>query len=138
MVKNNPIDPIAKRYYKIGLWLITAMALAVLIVMNVTGDMSLLNGLLVSVVFTFVTTIAYGMGWKAVAKSSPANLAKYYLAATAIRMFVALAVATVVIVLTGERQQSIRFSVIFIAFYLLMLVYDTVYFSRVEKNHQIN
>ncbi len=39
------------------------------------------NPLIVSAIFSLVASTAYGEAWKAVAKSSPANLAKFYLAA---------------------------------------------------------
>lgn len=129
----NPVDKIAKQYYQISLWLVTVISLVVLVVMNVARDMTPLNGLVVSVCFTFVSTIAYGAAWKAVAKSSPDNLAKFYLAATVIRMLAALAVATVGIILLKDKHESTVFAIIFIVFYLSMLVFDTIFFSRVEK-----
>jgi hypothetical protein len=84
------------------------------------------------VCFTFASSVAYGAAWKSVAKSSPTNLAKFYLAANAIRMLAALAVATVGIILL-DKSEAIGFAVIFIIFYLSILVFDTIYFSRVEK-----
>ena len=137
-MKQNPIDNIAKRYYQRGVWLMAAITLVALAVMNVLMDTSLVNALVVSVLFNLVSTIAYSVSWKAVAKSSPDNLAKFYLAATVIRMLIALAVATVVIVLTEDKQEATRFAVVFVIFYLAMLTYDTIYFSRVEKNNKTN
>jgi F0F1-type ATP synthase assembly protein I len=131
-MKKHPIDRIARQYYQMSLWLTTVISLVVLVVMNIAWDMSLINGLLISVCFTFASSVAYGAAWKSVAKSSPTNLAKFYLAATAIRMLAALAVATVGIILL-DKSEAIGFAVIFIIFYLSILVFDTIYFSRVEK-----
>jgi uncharacterized membrane protein YhhN len=47
-------------------------------------------------------------------------------------MLAALAVATVGIILL-DKSEAIGFAVIFIIFYLSILVFDTIYFSRVEK-----
>ncbi|MBR0489252.1 MAG: hypothetical protein IJJ68_03500 [Prevotella sp.] len=132
-MKKDPVDRIARKYHQMSLWLMTAISLVVLVVMNVALDMTLLNGLVISVCFTFVSSIAYGAAWKAVAKSSPMNLAKFYLAATVIRMLAALAVATVGIILLKDKHESTGFAIIFIIFYLSMLVFDTIFFSRVEK-----
>ena len=132
-MKKDPVDRIARKYHQMSLWLMTAISLVVLVVMNVALDMTLLNGLVISVCFTFVSSIAYGAAWKAVAKSSPMNLAKFYLAATVIRMLAALAVATVGIILLKDKHESTAFAIIFIIFYLSMLVFDTIFFSRVEK-----
>ena len=59
--------------------------------------------------------------------------AKFYLTATVIRMLAALAVATVGIILLKDKHESTGFAIIFIIFYLSMLVFDTIFFSRVEK-----
>lgn len=72
------------RYKQISLWLTAAVALAVLFACRLSAqcdDMiaQVVNPLVVSAIFSLVASTAYGEAWKAVAKSSPANLAKFYL-----------------------------------------------------------
>ena len=37
-----------------------------------------------------------------------------------------------------DRTRLISFAVIFMIFYLILLVFDTFYFYKVEKNNKIN
>ena len=71
------------RYKQISLWLTAAVALAVLFACRLSAqcdDMiaQVVNPLVVSAIFSLVASTAYGEAWKAVAKSSPANLARFY------------------------------------------------------------
>ena len=79
------------RYKQISLWLTAAVALAVLFACRLSAqcdDMiaQVVNPLVVSAIFSLVASTAYGEAWKAVAKSSPANLAKFYLAALVLKL----------------------------------------------------
>ena len=62
------INRIAKQYYKISLWLIFGLTVIVLLVMQYFQETKLVNALVISALFSLVTSIAYIQSWKAVAK----------------------------------------------------------------------
>lgn len=90
------------------------------------------NPLVVSAIFSLAASTAYGEAWKAVAKSSPANLARFYMAALVIKM-IAGTLVFLIYVLVCDRQNILGFTVIFALFYVMLLVFDCIYFARVEK-----
>ena len=130
------------RYKQISLWLTAAVALAVLFACRVSAqcdDMiaQVVNPLVVSAIFSLVASTAYGEAWKAVAKSSPANLAKFYLAALVLKLMAGTLVF-LIYVLVCDRQKILGFTVIFALFYVVLLVFDCIYFARVEKKSRLS
>ena len=95
------------------------------------------NPLIVSAIFSLVASTAYGEAWKAVAKSSPANLAKFYLAALVLKLMAGTLVF-LIYVLVCDRQNILGFTVIFALFYVMLLVFDCIYFARVEKKSRLS
>ena len=130
------------RYKQISLWLTAAVALAVLFACRLSAqcdDMiaQVVNPLVVSAIFSLVASTAYGEAWKAVAKSSPANLAKFYMAALVIKM-VAGTLGFLIYVLVCDKQNILGFTAIFALFYVVLLVFDCIYFARVEKKNRLS
>ena len=130
------------RYKQISLWLTAAVALAVLFACRLSAqcdDMiaQVVNPLVVSAIFSLVASTAYGEAWKAVAKSSPANLAKFYLAALVLKLMAGTLVFFIY-VLVCDKQNILGFTVIFALFYVVLLVFDCIYFARVEKKTRLS
>lgn len=130
------------RYKQISLWLSAAVALAVLFACRLSAqcdDMiaQVVNPLVVSAIFSLVASTAYGEAWKAVAKSSPANLAKFYLAAMMLKMMAGVLVF-LIYVLVCDKQNILGFTAIFALFYVVLLVFDCIYFARVEKKNRLS
>lgn len=130
------------RYKQISLWLTAAVALAVLFACRLSAqcdDMiaQVVNPLVVSAIFSLVASTAYGEAWKAIAKSSPANLAKFYLAAMVLKMMAGVLVFLIYI-LVCDRQNILGFTAIFALFYVVLLVFDCIYFARVEKKNRLS
>ena len=128
---------IARKYRQISLWLTAGVALAILFGCRVSAQCDnivpqVVNPLCVSVIFSLACSIAYGEAWQAIAKSSPANLAKFYLVASALKMMAA-ALVFLIYVLVCDKASIIGFAVIFMLFYVVLLVFDCIYFARVEK-----
>ena len=128
------------RYKQISLWLTAAVALAVLFACRLSAqcdDMiaQVVNPLVVSAIFSLVASTAYGEAWKAIAKSSPTNLAKFYMAALVIKM-VAGTLVFLIYVLVCDKQNILGFTAIFALFYVVLLVFDCIYFARVEKKNR--
>lgn len=130
------------RYKQISLWLTAAVALAVLFACRLSAqcdDMiaQVVNPLVVSAIFSLAASTAYGEAWKAVAKSSPANLAKFYLAALVLKLMAGTLVF-LIYVLICDRQNILGFTAIFALFYVVLLVFDCIYFARVEKKNRLS
>lgn len=130
------------KYKQISLWLTAAVALAVLFACRLSAqcdDMiaQVVNPLVVSAIFSLVASTAYGEAWKAVAKSSPANLAKFYLVAMMLKMMAGVLVF-LIYVLVCDKQNILGFTAIFALFYVVLLVFDCIYFARVEKKNRLS
>lgn len=130
------------RYKQISLWLTAAVALAVLFACRLSAqcdDMiaQVVNPMVVSAIFSLVASTAYGEAWKAVAKSSPANLAKFYLVAMMLKMMAGVLVF-LIYVLVCDKQNILGFTAIFALFYVVLLVFDCIYFARVEKKNRLS
>ena len=130
------------KYKQISLWLTALMALAILFACRLSAICNdilpqVVNPLVVSAIFSLVASTAYGEAWKAIAKSSPANLAKFYMAALVIKM-VAGTLVFLIYVLVCDKQNILGFTAIFALFYVVLLVFDCIYFSRVEKKNNLN
>lgn len=131
-------NKVYKRYYKMNVWIIFALYLVGLLVAQVTTHFYYLNMLIVSALFSLITASIYGGAWKAIAAKSPAVLGKFYLAGSALRMLLAFLTILVYAIIVKERVMILSFAVIFMIFYLVLLAFDTIYFSKVEKNNKTN
>lgn len=130
------------RYKQISLWLTAAVALAVLFACRLSAqcdDMiaQVVNPLVVSAIFSLAASTAYGEAWKAVAKSSPANLARFYMAALVLKLMSGTLVF-LIYVLVCDRQNILGFTATFALFYVVLLVFDCIYFARVEKKNRLS
>ncbi|MBF1642852.1 MAG: hypothetical protein HXO52_02245 [Prevotella sp.] len=131
-------NKVYKRYYKMNVWIIFALYQVGLLVAHVTTHSYYLNMLMVSALFSLITASIYGGAWKAIAAKSPAVLGKFYLAGSALRMLLAFLTILVYAIIVKERVMILSFAVIFMIFYLVLLAFDTIYFSKVEKNNKTN
>ena len=93
---------------------------------------------LISTVFHILCSTIYILGWQAFARRSPEILPKYYLAGSAFRLMASAAVLLVFCVVNRNDIESIKwFSVVFIIYYLVILVFDSLFFAIVSKNNKI-
>ena len=129
------INTIYKRYKKISLWIIAALMLVCLFIMSIMQDNTMVNSLLISVIYSLISTFAYAVSWKHIAKSSPISLSKFYMAASALRMLSAFSVFLIYCLVVRQHDAIIRFVIIFFAFYIILLIHDCIYFSMVEKRN---
>lgn len=130
---------VSRRYKKISLWVICAISLILLFAMNLMQDVSGLNALLVSAVYSLVLSFGYGEAWHRAAKSSPTALTRFYLVAMVIRLLLGAVVVLVYCMLMKDNRDAIiRFVIIFSIFYAATIILDAIYFARVEKKNIIN
>lgn len=130
------IEHIGHKYYQWSLSIIMGMSLLTILIAQMLEFYVVVVPVVVSAVFSIVTTIAYLEAWKAAARHG-AVLAKFYLAASALRMIAALMVVIVgAFIYKGDSLRVMTFALTFLAFYFLMLVFDSLYFARVEKHNK--
>jgi hypothetical protein len=119
--------------------LIALLTLVTLACVWAWGNVGMVAGpLALVVVFQLVACVAYGLVWKSVARTSLASLPTLYMAASAIRMFAAIVVVVGFLFLVSNKEAVRFFIITFLIYYFLILIYDTVYFVKVEKKIQQN
>ena len=94
--------------------------------------------IIISSVFNLIAAFAFITVWRKVALSSEKDLPILFLSASGIRIVVAAMIVLIYFFVMRSNAQSIKiFAVVFMAFYLMMLVFDTWFFMRTEKTKQI-
>ena len=86
----------------------------------------------ISVAYTLLATLAFVAGYRAVRHSDKA-LTLYGLVAMVLRMLSAALVVIVFLVLVDDMAFRRTFIITFSIFYLLMLVFDVVFYIRSQK-----
>ena len=130
----NFIEQTSKRYCKYGIWLTTTLTLLALGAMGLNFlEMASLSAIVVSAIYSLVVIFAYCAAWKGVATTSPSNMTKFYLAASGIRFITAALVVIAYCLLSKDKVIIRNFVLLFFAYYAIMLVFDSVFFARVEK-----
>ena len=86
----------------------------------------------ISVAYTLLATLAFVAGYRAVRHSDKA-LTLYGLVSMVLRMLSAALVVIVFLVLVDDMDYRRTFIITFSIFYLLMLVFDVVFYIRSQK-----
>ncbi len=130
------VSRISRKYYKYSLRIIVGIALLSLLVVSVRYSISTFAiPLVVSVLFSLLSSWGYCAAWKSVAKSSPGNLTKLYLASSIFRLLLAAIVVIIYcLVNRGEKGVILEFILVFCTYYVALLIFDCVYFAKVEKH----
>ena len=75
-----------------------------------------------SVLFFTLLGVAYVKGYDVVKKHSPDHLVHFYLIMATIRMLLVLTIVGLYVYFTENREDAIRFAIIFIIMYAIMMV----------------
>lgn len=103
------------------------------------GDLSRMGvPVAVTAGFQVLACLTYGLAWRTVAHWSTASLPVFYLAASGIRMLAGMATVVVYLFLVSDAASVRAFVFLFLTYYLVLLVYDTLYFVKVEKKIRQN
>ena len=133
------MNKIVNTYIMQSIGLVALLTLVTLACVWAWGNVGMVAGpLALVVVFQLVACVAYGLVWKSVARTSLASLPTLYMAASAIRMFAAIVVVVGFLFLVSNKEAVRFFIITFLIYYFLILIYDTVYFVKVEKKIQQN
>jgi len=123
------IEELSRKYWRNSLWLVTAVTLITLIVIQVLSLSYLVLPLVVSSLFSLVTAFSYSFAWRLVALKFPDSLTVFYSAGSGFRFLFALVTMFVYYLVEG-RTAMLPFIIVFMITYLVMLVYHTVFFSK--------
>ena len=129
-------DAVYHGYLRLVFRVIGFAMLGILLGMSVKGDTSIAVALAISVAFSVISCFTYARLWRKVALKSPAVLTKFYLASPVVRMLAGALVIIVYCLLVRSRSEIIQFAVVFGIFYLLILIVDSVFFSRLERTNR--
>lgn len=127
------IDRITRKYTRLSLWIIAGITLLGLLLVQLFVRISFVNILAISAVYSLITSFLYGLAWKHIAQRSPNVLGKFYLGVSGLRMLLAFCVILLYVMVVKDRNNVVRFSIVFMLYYLAMLFFDTFYFSHIEK-----
>lgn len=123
-------------YNKVALWLLCALSLASFLLMNVLFHTEWLSAVVVSFLFNYVCCLAYGIVWKSTARRSPDLLPKLYLAASVLRILLAAVVLLIYcVIMRGQSEQIRTFAIVFVIYYLVVLVFDAIFFAKISKQN---
>lgn len=129
------LHKIAAGYWKISLWLLCALSLAGVLILRQMGELTSVQCIVIAVVFHLLAAVFYGQMWLRVAKNAPMTLPRFYMAASALRLFAAAATVLIYCVIARNDAQQIKmFAIIFMVYYVVMLIFDAVYFIRKVKS----
>lgn len=125
---------IANKYLILSTILLAALTCAAsvgLFICN-TAD-NYVTPFLVTVIFQLVACLSFGLAWRWVAQSSQNSLPTYYLSASGLRMFAGIVVVLGFLFISDDKTQIRFFVITFLLYYFIFLIFDTIYFIRVEK-----
>lgn len=124
---------LVKKYMSYGVAILLITGIVTAIVDSFITDAQLVTANIISFVFQLILIAAYGMAWERVAKSSPKNLPVLYMSATGLRLLLAALVLLVYMFTHRTSGNLLAFSVVFVVYYMIILIYDTIFFVSVEK-----
>lgn len=129
----------ASSYKKGALWLIVGMTLAGLLFTQLAMKGGQTYSLLFSAVYFLVVTFANSCCWRKAAERAGNLLTQYYFASSVARMLLAFVVLLVgMFLLRDDKAQMLGFTLTFATYFVVLLIFDCIFFSRIEKKHLIN
>ena len=133
------IDKTSKRYIKQSLWIVAAITFATSIAISVNWlNVSLTKALAIIALYTVIINLTYGYTWKHIAKSAPTAIGRFYLAASSARLITsAIVIISFCLINQNDREGIRSFILLFIAYYLVMLIFDSIFFAHIEKNNNL-
>ncbi len=134
MLNTKEVDRLSIRYICQSAMIIAASCIATVAAGRILSVEGLKGPLVVSAVFSLIIDGADGMIWKKVAKGSPESLTTFYTAVSGFRMLLALATLFGVYLAVG-RDAMVEYCIVFMAFYFVLLIHHSVFFSRVSNSH---
>lgn len=136
--KLDTVKRIASLYNKVALWIIASLTILALLAEQIVQKEVFTLSIVFSAVYFLVVLMLNGLCWSKAARRSGNSLTRFYFASSAVRMLLAFVVVLVVyFILRSNKTQTIGFALIFSTYYVLLLIFDCIFFSHIEKKHLI-
>lgn len=126
------IDKVAKRYVGIGALIIIILWMASILVATLRPEWNLMAPIWVSTGFSVVFLVAFALLWRWISKEKKESLTTLYSLVSGFRMVLALFTLFVCYMVVG-RDAMVPYVVVFMVFYLIMVGFHTIYFSRIAN-----
>ncbi|MBR4924404.1 MAG: hypothetical protein IKZ61_01500 [Prevotella sp.] len=126
------IDKVAKRYVGIGALIIIILWMASILVATLRPEWNLMAPIWVSTGFSVVFLVAFALLWRWISKEKKESLTTLYSLVSGFRMVLALFTLFVCYMVVG-RDAMAPYVVVFMVFYLIMVGFHTIYFSRITN-----
>jgi hypothetical protein len=125
-------DKIARRYAGIGLMLIIVLWLMSILVATLRPEWQLMSPIWVSTGFSLIFLLGFAVLWKWVVRKHKDSVTTLYSVVSGFRMLMALFTLFIVFLVVG-RAAMLPYVLVFMIFYLVMVAYHSIYFSRITN-----
>ena len=125
-------DKIARRYAGVGLMLIIVLWLMSILVATLRPDWQLMSPIWVSTGFSLIFLLGFAVLWRWVVRKHKDSVTTLYSVVSGFRMLMALFTLFVVFLVVG-RAAMLPYVLVFMIFYLVMVAYHSIYFSRITN-----
>jgi len=122
----------SKKYFKQSLWLIAGLTLLFFLAISIWFQNQLILPVVISAVFALIVSAAEAIIWRKVSEKNAENLPTFYTAASGFRMLFALFVMLIYYIIKG-RDAMLPFFLVFAAYYAVLLIFTTIFFSKAAK-----
>jgi hypothetical protein len=125
-------DKIARRYAGIGLMLIIVLWLMSILVASLRPEWQLMSPIWVSTGFSLIFLLGFAVLWRWVVRKHKDSVTTLYSVVSGFRMLMALFTLFIVFLVVG-RAAMLPYVLVFMIFYLVMVAYHSIYFSRITN-----
>ena len=125
-------DKIARRYAGIGLMLIIVLWLISILIATLRPEWQLMSPIWVSTGFSLIFLLGFAVLWRWVVRKHKDSVTTLYSVVSGFRMLMALFTLFVVFLVVG-RAAMLPYVLVFMIFYLVMVAYHSIYFSRITN-----
>lgn len=125
-------DKIARRYAGVGLMLIIVLWLMSILVATLRPEWQLMSPIWVSTGFSLIFLLGFAVLWRWVVRKHKDSVTTLYSVVSGFRMLMALFTLFIVFLVVG-RAAMLPYVLVFMIFYLVMVAYHSIYFSRITN-----
>lgn len=125
-------DKIARRYAGIGLMLIIVLWLMSILVATLRPEWQLMSPIWVSTGFSLIFLLGFAVLWRWIVRKHKDSVTTLYSVVSGFRMLMALFTLFIVFLVVG-RAAMLPYVLVFMIFYLVMVAYHSIYFSRITN-----
>ncbi|WP_455096298.1 hypothetical protein [Prevotella koreensis] len=126
------VDKVAKRYVGIGALIVIALTMIGIFISSFRPEWDMIAPVWVSAGFSVFFLISFAFLWRWIIKSNRESLTTLYSVVSGLRMVMALFTLFICFLVVG-RDAMLPYVSVFMFYYLVMIGYHTVYFSKITN-----